>query len=54
MNNLVLFLNGFLSYLLVYVVFAVGIVVAVIAGIKFRKSKNAKEAVATEDVVAEN
>ncbi len=36
------FLNSFLSYLLVYVIFAVCIVGAVIAGIKVRQSKNAK------------
>lgn len=39
-----LFWNSFLSYLLVYIVFGVCIVVAVFAGIKVRKSKNAKEA----------
>lgn len=43
MNNLILFLNSFLSYLLVFIVFAVLIVVAVLVGIKVRKSKNAKE-----------
>lgn len=47
MNNLILFLNSFLSYLLVFIVFAVLIVVAVLVGIKVRKSKNQKEEVAS-------
>lgn len=41
---MVTFFNSFLSYLLVYIVFGACIVAAVFAGIKFRKSKDAKEA----------
>ena len=45
MNNLILFLNSFLSYLLLFIVFAILIVIAILVGIKVRKSKNAKEEV---------
>ena len=37
------FINSFLSYLLVYVVFIVCIVAAVLLGIRYRKYKDAKE-----------
>ena len=43
MTKLILFVNAFLSYLLVFLVFAVLIVVAVLVGIKVRQSKNKKE-----------
>ena len=46
MTNLILFINAFLSYFLVYVISAVVIVVAVLAGIRLRKHKDAKEAMA--------
>ena len=36
------FINSFLSYLLVYVVFIVCIVAAVLLGIRYRKHKDAK------------
>lgn len=42
MENLILFLNGFLSYLLVFVIFLVAIIVAVFVGIALRKNKNSK------------
>ncbi len=42
--NLVLFLNAFLSYLLLVAVFVAASGVAVFCGIKFRKSKDAKAA----------
>jgi len=42
-----LFLNSFLSYLLLYIIFGACIVAAVFAGIKVRKNKNAKEAAVT-------
>lgn len=50
-----LFVNEFVSYLLVYVIFAVCIVGAVFAGIAVRKNKNKKEAaaVATEEKTEE-
>ena len=44
MDNLTLFLNSFLSYLLVFFVFGITIFVACKIGIGLRKSKNAKEA----------
>lgn len=42
MNNLVLFLNSFLSYLLCFVVIIILAVVAVVIGVKMRKNKDAK------------
>ena len=44
MTNLILFLNSFLSYLLLVAVFVLVIGVAIFVGIKLRKSKNTKEA----------
>lgn len=44
MTNLILFINSFLSYLLVVAVFIVVIAAAIFAGIKLRRNKNAKEA----------
>ena len=43
MNNLILFTNAFLSYLILFLVFATLIVIAVFAGIKVRENKNKKE-----------
>ena len=43
MNNLILFTNAFLSYLVLFLVFGTLIVIAVFAGIKVRKNKNKKE-----------
>ena len=37
-----LFINGFLSYLVVYFVFIVTVVIAFLIGFQLRKSKNAK------------
>ena len=51
MNNFILFVNSFLSYLLVYFVFAALIIIAVLVGIKVRKAKNDKEAVAGVEMV---
>lgn len=51
MNNFILFANSFLSYLLVYFVFATLIIIAVLVGIKVRKAKNDKEAVAGAEMV---
>lgn len=42
MTNLILFLNAFLSYLLVFVFIIAVVVVACIIGVKWRKSKDAK------------
>lgn len=43
MTNFIYFANAFLSYLLVFIVFAILIVCAVLVGIKVRKNKNKKE-----------
>lgn len=42
MNNLILFLNSFLSYLLLFVIMIALVVVACIIGVKMRKSKDAR------------
>lgn len=44
MENLILFINSFLSYLLVVAVFVLVIGIAIFTGIKLRQNKNAKEA----------
>lgn len=44
MTNLILFVNAFLSYLLVFVFIVAVVVVACIIGVKWRKSKDAKAA----------
>lgn len=43
MSNLIAFINMFLSYFLVFAIFAACIFAAVFVGIKLRKSKNLKE-----------
>ena len=43
MNNLILFINSFLSYLLVFAVIVAVVAVAVAIGITLRKKKDAKE-----------
>ena len=45
MTNLILFVNAFLSYLLVFVFIVAVVVVACVIGVKWRKSKDAKAAV---------
>ena len=49
MTNLVLFLNSFVSYLLLVLVFVLVICVAVWVGIILRKKKNEKEAADTTE-----
>lgn len=44
MSNLILFVNAFLSYLLVFLFIIAVVVVACIIGVKWRKSKDAKAA----------
>ena len=44
MNNLVLFVNEFLSYALVFVIFVAGMIAAGVIGVSVRKKKNAKAA----------
>lgn len=42
MGKLILFINAFLSYLLVFALVVVLVIVACVIGVKWRKSKNAK------------
>lgn len=42
MNNLILFLNSFLSYLLLLVIMIALVVIACVIGVKLRKSKDAR------------
>lgn len=44
MTNLILFLNSFLSYLLLFILIIALVIVACIIGVKWRKSKDAKNA----------
>ncbi len=46
MQNLILFVNAFLSYLLLFVLIVALVIVACIIGVKWRKSKDAKAALA--------
>ncbi|MDE7131545.1 MAG: hypothetical protein K2O65_07065 [Lachnospiraceae bacterium] len=48
MTNLILFVNAFLSYLLIFVLIVALVVVACIIGVKCWKSKDAKVAVAAD------
>lgn len=48
MANLIAFLSGFLSYLLVFFVFVAAIAVAVFIGITVRKIVNKKQVTVTE------
>lgn len=44
MTNLILFVNAFLSYLLLFVLVVALVIVACIIGVKLRKNKDAKAA----------
>ena len=48
MNNLILFVNSLLSYLLVFVVIVIVAGIAIFIGITMRKKKNAQEALEAE------
>lgn len=52
MTNLILFVNAFFSYFLLFLFIIVLVIVACIIGVKWRKSKDAKIA-ANPDVEAE-
>lgn len=52
MNNLILFVNAFLSYLLVFVLIIALVIVACIIGVKCWKSKDAKAADAEKQTEA--
>lgn len=45
MNSLILFLNSFFSYLLLFVLIVALVIIACIIGVKWRKSKDQKLAV---------
>lgn len=49
MSKLILFLNSFLSYLLLFVLIVALVIVACIIGAKWRKSKDAKLAMTGGD-----
>ena len=53
MNNLILFFNAFLSYLLLFVIIVALVIIACVIGVKWRKSKNAKLALAETEKVLE-
>lgn len=42
MNNLILFLNSFFSYLLLFIIIVALVIVACVIGVKWRKSKDQK------------
>ena len=53
MTNLILFLNAFLSYLLLFVIIVALVIIACIIGVKWRKSKDAKAALNTDTQTVE-
>ena len=52
MNNLILFTNAFLSYLILFVICVGVVIAAVFIGAKLRKAKDAKDALAAETITA--
>ena len=54
MGNLLLFLSSLIHYLWAYGLSVVLIIVACIVGVKWRKSKDAKAALASETTTEEN
>lgn len=52
MGNLILFLNQFLSYLLLFVIAVVVVIVAILIGTKLRKNKDAKLAASEEETAS--
>lgn len=48
MTNLILFLNAFMSYLFLFLFIVILIIAACFLGVKWRKSKDAKAALAEE------
>ena len=51
MTNLILFINSFLSYLLVFAIIVVLVIIACILGVKWKKSSDAKKAGGAEQPV---
>ena len=54
MTNLILFVNAFLSYLLLFVLVVALVIAACIIGVKFRKNKDAKAAAEKDADAASN
>ena len=54
MNNLILFVNSFLSYLLVFAIVVVLCAIAIAIGITMRKKKDAKLALQREAATEQN
>ena len=52
MNNLILFTNAFLSYLILFVICTGIVIAAVLIGAKLRKAKDAKDALAAQTTAA--
>lgn len=53
MANLTLFINSFLSYLLLFALIVVLVIVACVIGVKWRKSKDAKATLETQGDAAD-
>lgn len=49
MANLVLFINAFLSYLLLFVFIIALVIVACIIGVKWRKARDAKDTASADE-----
>lgn len=54
MNNLILFLNAFFSYLLLFILIVALVVIACVLGAKWRKSKDKKLADAQDDTLEQS
>ncbi len=52
MNNLILFTNSFLSYLILFVICVGVVIAAVLIGAKLRKAKDARDALAATAAAA--
>lgn len=53
MTNLILFVNAFLSYFLLFLFIIALVIIACVIGVKWRKSKDAKAAAAGQEESAE-
>lgn len=49
MNNLILFVNEFLSYVLIFIIFVLVMIISGVVGVRIRKNKDAKLAMASSD-----
>ena len=53
-NSLILFINAFLSYLLLFILIAALVVIACVLGAKWRKSKDQKLAATQDDALEQS